>query len=588
MDNNTINQAINLIDKSQNILLLTHAKADCDGLGAILASFLVLKELGKDVTAVTNDPTPDNLEFLPSINIVQNSLASAKDFIIALDVSKTPLSKIKYNLEDDRVNIIITPKSGAFSKEDVSFSQGTSKFDLIISMDAGNLEHLGPIYDQNSELFFETPIINIDHHASNTDFGQINMVDVVASSATEVLYHVLEAMEKKYSKKLITEDIATLLLAGIITDTGSFQHANTSPKSMEVSAKLLDLGARQQEIIKNIYKTKKLSTLKLWGIVLSKVQVDPMYRMVWSTISKDDIQEADAEPDESEGIIDDLLSNAPGAEVIMLIKENTKEGYTSVSMRSTTNAVDVGKIATDMGGGGHVRAAGYKVRDEKAFDQVVSEILNKVRQYQTKRLNINPEDSKEKGEKPQERSDTSHSKTEPQKQGDTKPEKEKEPGKTTYLEFKTSEKKTEKPTPPAQRKENKKRERPRPKKRPQRPRKRPEPQKPERSEPKPPAPVPSGTKPVVEKPKPTPPPPKPPKIESEKKEPPKPTPPTPPTPPPPTEEAPTPEPPKPTPPTPPVPGKTEEKKPAEEAKPPKSESGGGKASPEIPDWLKDE
>jgi hypothetical protein len=271
------------------------------------------------------------------------------------------------------------------------------------------------------------------------------MVDVVAASATEILYYVLQAMEKKYNKKLITKDVATLLLAGIITDTGSFQHANTSPKSMEVSAKLLDLGARQQDIIKNIYKTKKLSTLKLWGVVLSKVQVDPVHRIVWSTIAKEDIQETDADPDESEGIIDDLLSNAPGAEVIMLIKQNEKEGYTSVSMRSTTNAVDVGKIATEMGGGGHVRAAGYKIRDGRAFDQIVSEILAKVREYQSKRLNISPEDvetplsgaSQDEGvpkkpPKPQ------------QNQAEGSPlGREAGPQKETYLEFKAP-----KPVPP--------------------------------------------------------------------------------------------------------------------------------------------
>ena len=437
MDPNTIEQILNLIDKSKNILLLTHAKADCDGLGALLSTYLVLKDLGKEVTAVTNDQTPENLAFLPSISIVQNSLASSKDFIITLNITQTPISKIKYNLEDNKVNIIITPKGGSFSEKDVSFAQEGGKFDLIIVMDAGNFEHLGPIYDKNTELFFETPVINIDHHTSNTDFGRVNMVDVVASSTTEVLFRVLEAMEKKYDKKLITEDVATLLLAGIITDTGSFQHANTSPKSMEAAARLLDLGGRQQEIIKNIYKTKKLSTLKLWGIVLSKVQVDPIYRMVWSTISREDIKEAGASPDESEGIIDDLLSNAPGAEVIMLIKDNEKDGYISVSMRSTTNSVDVGKISAEMGGGGHVRAAGYKVRGAQSFDQVISDILAKVRGYQAERLNIHPENLKEAipasvqpaSEKPVEK----------------KPEapKEQKPKKVTYLEFKEPEKKKE-------------------------------------------------------------------------------------------------------------------------------------------------
>ena len=109
------------------------------------------------------------------------------------------------------------------NEADVSFQHGMNKFDLIFVMDTGNLEHLGALYEDNVEMFFNTPVINIDHHASNTDFGQVNMVDVNASSTTEVLYEFFDYLEKKTNKKFITEDIATLLLAGIITDTGSFQ-----------------------------------------------------------------------------------------------------------------------------------------------------------------------------------------------------------------------------------------------------------------------------------------------------------------------------------------------------------------------------
>lgn len=391
MDPNVYAQITNLIDKSQKILLLTHAKADCDGLGAALAGYLVLKEMGKEVTIATNDPAPEMLNFLPAIDILQNSLGGSADFIITLDTSKTPIGKIKYNAENQKFNIIITPKSGSFSGEDVSFVQNKTKFDLIIIFDTGNLEHLGPLYDQNVEMFFETPVINIDHHSSNTDFGQVNLVNMTASSATEIFYEYLVYLEKKLNKKLITEDVATLLLAGIITDTGSFQHANTSPHAMETASRLLDLGARQQEIIKNIYKTKKLSTLKLWGIILSKVQVDPLHRMVWSTISQDDLQVSDADPDETEGIIDDLLSNAPGAEVIFLIKYNAS--YISVSMRSSGSHIDVGAFCAENGGGGHARAAGFKLREDKRpFDLVVSDVVNRVKKFQAKRLNIHDDD----------------------------------------------------------------------------------------------------------------------------------------------------------------------------------------------------
>ncbi|MBN2306517.1 DHH family phosphoesterase [Candidatus Peregrinibacteria bacterium] len=451
MDPTLKDQTLNLIDKSQSILLLTHAKADCDGLGAMIAMYLTLQSLGKEVVAATNDPAPENLSFLPSINIVQHSIAS-RNFVITLDLSHTPLNKIKYKLAEDHksVNIVVTPSEGRFKPEDVSFDHEAGSFDLIITFDTGNLEHLGPIYDQNSELFFKVPVINIDHHASNTDFGKINLVDVVAASTTEVVLGLLEAMEKKYNKKFLDADTATLLLAGLITDTGSFQHANTSPQSMETAARLLDMGARQQEIIKNIYKTKKLSTLKLWGSVLSKVETDPIYKLVWSTITKHDLEESGAASAESESIIDDLLSNAPGAELIMLFKYND-EGYVSVSMRSTTNSVDVGKICQEMGGGGHVRAAGFKRRDNDNLEQLINDTLIKVREYQGKRLNIHPDDAKEIAEKQREKE---LAKTQPEQAPEATPKKEAEdsakaPTTVQYLDFKARPAPAPKPETPA-------------------------------------------------------------------------------------------------------------------------------------------
>jgi len=460
MDPNLKDQILNLIDKSQSILLLTHAKADCDGLGAMISMYLTLQSLGKEVVAATNDPAPDNLNFLPSINIVQNTVAS-RNFVITLDLSQTPLNKIKYKLAEDQksVNIVVTPGDGHYKPEDVSFDHEAGSFDLIMTFDTGNLEHLGPIYDQNSEMFFKVPVINIDHHASNTDFGKVNLVDVVAASTTEVVLQLLEEMEKKFNKKFVNEDIATLLMAGLITDTGSFQHANTSPKSMETAAKLLDLGARQQEIIKNIYKTKKLSTLKLWGNVLSKVETDPIYRLVWSAISKHDLEASGASSEESESIIDDLLSNAPGAELIMLFKYND-EGYVSVSMRSTTNSVDVGKICQEQGGGGHVRAAGFKRRDSDNLEQLVNDTLAKVREYQGQRLNIHPDDAKEIVEKQKEREAIKPAPEQEPKMEDELPDKE--PTTVQYLDFK-AEKKPEAKKPEAKIPEQKKAEEPVPK-----------------------------------------------------------------------------------------------------------------------------
>ncbi len=390
MDTSLFLPITNLIEKSQNILVLSHAKPDADALGASLSFYLAMKELGKQVTVVTNEPTKENMAFLPAINTLQYTLGGTKDFIISLDTTSKSISKIKYNAEEGRVNIIITPKDGIFMASDVSFRAGKNQYDLIVAFDTGNVEYFGKLYDNNVQLFFETPIINIDHHASNTDYGQLNLVVPTAASTTEILYEYLKFLEKKYEKKLVNSDVATLLLAGLITDTGSFQHANTSPRSLEVAAELLDLGGRQQEIIKHFFKTKKLSTLKLWGMILSKVQVDPIHRMVWSSISLEDFISSEAEPEETEGIIDDLLTNAPGAEVIFLIKQN--KDYVSISTRSTANGIDVGKLCAENGGGGHPRAAGFKVPGNRPFEEVVAEVVKKVREFQAKRLNIHPED----------------------------------------------------------------------------------------------------------------------------------------------------------------------------------------------------
>lgn len=451
MDTSLFQPIANLIEKSQNILVLSHAKPDPDALGASLAFYLAMKDLGKQVTVVTNDPTKENMAFLPAINNLQFTLGGTKDFIITLDTSKKSISKIKYNAEEGRVNIIITPKDGLFSASDVSFRAGKNQYDLIVAFDTGNVEYFGPIYDNNVQLFFETPIINIDHHASNTDYGQLNLVVPTAASTTEILYEYLKFLEKKHNKKLITADVATLLLAGLITDTGSFQHANTSPRSLEVAAELLDLGGRQQEIVKNFFKTKKLSTLKLWGMILSKVQVDPLHRMVWSTISHEDFVESEAEPEETEGIIDDLLTNAPGAEVIFLIKENPD--YVSVSTRSTANGIDVGKLCAENGGGGHPRAAGFRiVPGQRPFDQVVGEIVGKVREFQAKRLNIHEEDLKpeilnpksETNPKPEARNPKSETPTPENKSAtpapeapnaEAKPDQKPVEKKVTYLDF---------------------------------------------------------------------------------------------------------------------------------------------------------
>ena len=378
---------IALLKKSENLLILPSSPIDGDSLGSALSLYMLLKKMGKKVTVVAEEEVPESYAFLPQIKTVSNELHFLRDFIVTIDCRAANISPehIRHEIQGDKVNIIVKPGNSPIHKEHVSFSEGPPPFDCIVMVDAGSPEQFGKIYDESTELFHLAPVINIDHHASNTGFGKINLVDIMAPSTTTMILPLLEEL----GKELIDEDIATLLLAGLITDTGSFQNANTTPDAFSLAAKMIGYGARQQEIIQHIYKTKKLTTLRLWGRTLSKIQYDEAHKMVWSSLSKSDFDEIGGTSDETEGVIDELMSNAPGAEIVFLLKERA-DGEIGGSIRTLTPTIDASKLAGLFGGGGHLQAAGFRVKD-KSFEEVESMVIEKIREFQAKRLRLMPE-----------------------------------------------------------------------------------------------------------------------------------------------------------------------------------------------------
>lgn len=379
-------QIIEVIKRSENILIMPSSPPDGDSLGSALAFYLCLRKLGKYVTVVCADVIPESYKFLPMMNAIENEMTASPDFIVTLDCSKSKLGSIQSKVENDKVNIILTAKGGQFSADDISFNHGPSKYDLILTVDTASLQQLGRFYEDNIALFSQIPVINIDHHPSNENFGRINYVDIMASATTEMITALFEKMEEEFNMKLLDEDIATLLLAGIITDTGSFQNANTTPRSFATAAKLIRHGARQQEIIQNIFKTKQLSQLKLWGRILTNIKIEEPYRLVWTVITRKDFLDTGSKEDETGGIIDELLTNAPGTEVVVLLKE--KDGkILSGSVRTTSDNIDASAIAAMFSGGGHVRAAGFKIKNAD-YESVGRMVIDKVKEFQAQRLNL--------------------------------------------------------------------------------------------------------------------------------------------------------------------------------------------------------
>ncbi len=384
LSNQSIAAATKAIQENQRILVIPHANVDPDGLSSALACYHVLHELGKDVTVICPDTKPECLEFLPGFEQMTHEIGGKSQFVITVNLSDgVEVDKLRYTVEDNRVNIIVVPASGVIKPSDISLGEGEKPFDLIITVDTADLSLLGSIYTENIDVFSEIPILNIDHHISNSNYGQIQLIDPTSASATEVLYNWFNQVPDWM--RLVTPDVATLLLTGLITDTRSFQNPNTTPRSLEIAAELLEKGARQQEIIQNIYKTKPLSTLKIWGRALNGIQIDPNAGIVWSTISKDDLAEMNATSKETHGILDELISTIPDADVYVLFTE-LEEGGLKASVRSSAK-IDISKLAGELfNGGGHPRAAGFRIKEFDNFSLAVLDCVAKMKVGMKKQL----------------------------------------------------------------------------------------------------------------------------------------------------------------------------------------------------------
>ena len=185
-------------------------------------------------------------------------------------------------------------------------------------------------------------------------------------------------------KSLIDVDIDTALLTGITTDTESFHNATATPESRRVAAQLVAAGARQQEIVQQIYRTKTLSTLRLWGKALTKIQEEASYRFLWSKISADDLKATQADESELSGVADELLRSAPNIDFVLLLSER-KGGFIHASLRGVGRGIDVSEIAKLFGGGGQLMAAAFRLPNAN-LDEAQREIIDRLRTYQRNRL----------------------------------------------------------------------------------------------------------------------------------------------------------------------------------------------------------
>jgi phosphoesterase RecJ-like protein len=232
---------------------------------------------------------------------------------------------------------------------------------VVIALDCANERRLGP----DPGLLEGAPfVVDIDHHHDNSRFGDVNLVVADASSTGEILRDVFEALDVR-----LTPEIAEALYIAVVTDTGRFQYANTTPRALRLAAELVEAGANVHRVFQDVYENVAFAKIKLLARALDKARVVEGGRIIVSDLERSDFRAAGAEEPFAEGIID-FLRAVEGTELVALIREPpTQNGPTRrISLRTRAEGIDVSAIARKSGGGGHRQAAGFS--SEASVDEI--------------------------------------------------------------------------------------------------------------------------------------------------------------------------------------------------------------------------
>ena len=313
----TLDNILKEIKKAKKIVILTHENPDGDAVGSCLAMYMALVKMGKEPDLIIPE-LPRVFRFLPNAD------------------------KIK--------------------------TEGSEEpYDLAISLDSATIKMLN-----GWSNYFETAKVKvvIDHHGTNTMYGDYNYINPDSPAAAQILIHLIE-----YFDVQIDKEIGTCLLTGIITDTGGFQYQSTTPETFEFASFLLKKGVNVSDIYKRVLNTKSRANFELRKKAIDRMEFFTDGKIALTYITKQDMIDANAENGDHEGIVEEGRA-IEGVEVSIFLRE-TDKGYRA-SLRSN-NYVNVSDVCIMFGGGGHLHAAGCTIA--QTLEQVKEKIVNQVKMY---------------------------------------------------------------------------------------------------------------------------------------------------------------------------------------------------------------
>ncbi len=312
------------LKRSNRILVASHVNPDGDAIGALIALALALDALGKTVTLYNESPIPAVYRFLPAID------------------------RITDRVEDPTV------------------------FDTAVILDCGNITRVGGI----AEALDRIPmVINIDHHVTNTRFGDLHLIDTEACATAEIVYKLIKDLEAP-----ITRDTAVAIYTGIFTDTGSFRFSNTNRSAFSICDEMVRRGVEPYRVAKHVYGTYSLGRIKLLNLALDSIEISRDGHLSIMTLTRDMFEETGTHSEDVDGLIN-YAKRIEDVRVAVLIQEYREGGRRRlhVSLRSD-GSVDVATIAAAYGGGGHPMAAGFNI------DASLPELKNGILDWMDKRI----------------------------------------------------------------------------------------------------------------------------------------------------------------------------------------------------------
>ncbi len=311
----SIDEFKRLIKKNKSFLILTHVNPEPDTIGSALSLYHYIKGTGKNVKVYNEDDLPKFMKFMKYSSVISTVMPAMR-------------------------------------------------FDVAICVDAGSPDMLGGEFNRLKSSFF----VNIDHHRTNTMYGDLNIVDPCASATCELIYDLFKKIGAD-----IDITIASLLLTGIIYDTGSFRYRNTTYNTLKISSELVRSGADIAGITEKLYENQSLERLKLLEMILNTLELSSDGKIASVELSKNMYEATGTSREDAEGMID-YPKSISGVIVAVLFRE-IEDGRYKVSLRSKSD-FNVSDIAEELGGGGHKNAAGCTM-EGRLFD-VKNKVFSKI------------------------------------------------------------------------------------------------------------------------------------------------------------------------------------------------------------------